>query len=60
MNKFYIKCPLCDEKLKVIVDDSGNPTVFFVDKKHISIKSISKKYGIELGIDDKEVNGNGS
>lgn len=60
MKKFLIKCPLCNEKLKIIVDDSGNSTVFFVDKKHISAKSISEKFGIELGIDDKEVNDNGS
>lgn len=55
MNEHIINCPCCGEKLKIVFDDSGNPTVFLLEKYSISQEELSKKFGIEFGIVESEV-----
>ena len=58
MNEYIISCPCCNEKLKIYVDSSGNPTAFLLKEKRISQEELSNIFGIELGIveSNKEVN----
>lgn len=55
MNEYIINCPCCGEQLKIIVDNSGTATAFLLPKCTISQSELSKKFGIELGV-ESEVN----
>lgn len=50
MTEHLISCPCCNEKIKVIIDDSGAATAFLLDKNKISQNELSNRFGIELGI----------
>lgn len=58
MNKYIVNCPCCGKQLKISIDSSGNATTFLLDKNKISQEELFKKYGIELGIVESEVNEN--
>lgn len=55
MNEYIINCPCCGEQLKIIVYNSGTATAFLLSKCTISQSELSKKFGIELGV-ESEVN----
>ena len=55
MTEHLISCPCCNEKIKVIIDDSGAATAFLLDKNGISQNNLFQKYGIELGVVESEV-----
>ena len=58
MNEYIISFPCFNEKFKIYVDSSGNPTAFLLKEKSISQEELSNIFGIELGIVDsnKDVN----
>lgn len=49
-DEILISCPICGEKLKIKLDNSGNTTVFLMDEKPISQSELFKNHRIELGI----------
>ena len=56
MDKQFIRCPCCNEKIKVWFDDSGNySAVIFNEFKKASKEQLRQK-GIELGVLEGEVN----
>lgn len=56
MQEFTINCPCCDNRIRILISDSGDATAFLLDKNNISNKELSLKYGIELGVAEGEVN----
>lgn len=55
MQEYVINCPCCDNRIRILINDSGEATAFLLDKNSISHKELSCKYGIELGIVEGEV-----
>lgn len=55
---YTIKCPCCNEKIKISIDSGDNITAFLLSKKQITQSQLFKQFGIELGI-ESEVNKNG-
>ena len=56
MNEYIVRCPCCENEIKITFDGGGTPTAFLLPKNHISQDELFKKYGIELGIEESEVN----
>ena len=55
MQEFIVNCPCCDNRIRILINDSGEATAFLLSTNNISHKELSRKYGIELGITEGEV-----
>ncbi|WP_182431690.1 hypothetical protein [Clostridium sp. AF32-12BH] len=55
MNSYFVNCPCCGEKIKIVINDSGNATAFLLHQKKISQSELFEKFGITLGV-ESEVN----
>lgn len=55
MQEFIVNCPCCDNRIRILINDSGETTAFLLSTNNISHKELSRKYGIELGITEGEV-----
>lgn len=56
MTAFYIKCPCCNEKLRIEIDDNGFPIVFFCEKHEVSENYLSDNFNLDFGVASKGVN----
>ncbi len=55
MKEYIVNCPCCNNKISILINDSGEANVFLLDENNISHDELSRKYGIELGVRESGV-----